>query len=42
LFEASSVGGRPDVFGGVLLAGILFPALLGALGGHLAVSRNAQ
>ncbi len=40
LFEVSSVGGRPDVFGAVLLAGIIFPALLGAVGGHLAVRRN--
>jgi hypothetical protein len=35
--EASS--GTPDIFGAVLLAGIVFPALLGAVGGYLAVRR---
>jgi hypothetical protein len=42
LFEVSNFGGRPDVFGAVLLAGILFPALLGAVGGHLAVRRKSN
>jgi len=42
LFETSATGvsGRPDVFGAVLLAGIVFPALVGALGGYLAVRRR--
>lgn len=41
LFEAQFVNdsGTPDIFGAVLLAGIVFPALLGAVGGYLAVRR---
>jgi len=42
LFEVQLGGdasGTPDIFGAVLLAGIVFPALLGAVGGYLAVRR---
>lgn len=41
LFEVSDIG-RPDMFGAVILAGLIFPAFLGAIGGHLAVSRNTK
>lgn len=40
LFEASESGvpgGTPDIFAAVLLAGIVFPAIVGALGGYYAV-----
>jgi len=39
LFEISESGfsSSPDIFGAVLLAGIVFPALLGAIGGYLAI-----
>jgi hypothetical protein len=39
LFEISQAGTSfsPDIFAAVLLAGIVFPAFLGAIGGYLAV-----
>ena len=40
LFEASEppfTDTMPDIFAAVLLAGIVFPALIGALGGYYAV-----
>lgn len=42
LFEVSAgeQTATPDIFGAVLLAGIVFPALLGAVGGYLAIRRQ--
>jgi len=40
LFEGSESGlsgGTPDIFAAVLLAGIVFPAIIGAVGGYYAV-----
>jgi len=45
LFETSqgfSGEGTPDIFAAVLLAGIVFPAIIGALGGYYAVRSGGR
>jgi len=44
LFESSfgNADATPDIFAAVLLAGIVFPAIIGALGGYYAVRRGGS